>query len=180
MMLTITSKIGVTTLQLTCERSIMKNDIFNRILNQIAQNFPTETPVSDLEDQYGREQITTAFRHLCYLGLVDAHLVQSMEGEYYIGDAKLAPKGISHFGFDSGLGADVNSVVIKIHEDTIKKLIELKILEADLEPNLKKAFLQELATAPVAAIKDMALHLMKKGLENPQHLIELFRSIGSM
>ena len=78
---------------------------------------------------------------------------------------------------DGGLSAILGVVTIKLHDDTIKSLIESKILESDLPEPEKKRFLDHLRELPGEATKHLVLKLVDLGLEKAPTAIEVIGKV---
>jgi hypothetical protein len=110
--------------------------------------------------------------------LIDANLHYLEEhgllerGEFTVGHSariSLAPKitavGMDFLADDGGLSAILGVVTIKLHDNTIKSLIEGKILESDLPPPEKQRYLDQLRDLPAETTKHLVLKLVDLGLE---------------
>jgi hypothetical protein len=66
---------------------------------------------------------------------------------------------------DGGLSAVLGVQTIKIHDDTIKDLIEAKILVSDMPQEDKKRFIAKLKELPAETTKHLVLKLVDLGIE---------------
>lgn len=73
---------------------------------------------------------------------------------------------------DGGLSAILGVVTIKLHDDTIKALIEGRILQSDLPEPEKKRFLAQLRELPAETTKHLVLKLVDLGLDKAPTAIE--------
>lgn len=90
---------------------------------------------------------------------------------YYERDPKevlitITVKGIDFLEDDGGLAAILGVVTVRLHDDTIKSLIEAKIQEADLTPPDKKRYRDALRELPAESTKHLAMKLIDAGLAN--------------
>lgn len=74
-------------------------------------------------------------------------------------------RAIDFLADDGGLSAILGVVTIKLHDDTIKALIEAKILASDLPPPDKQRFLARLRSLPADATKHVVMKLVDLGLD---------------
>lgn len=114
---------------------------------------------------------TSFFGNLLYLeehGLVKSGLLQSHSGEFVLDSSslKVTAKGLDFLSDDGGLSAILGVVTIKLHDDTIKSLIEAKILDADLPQPDKRKYIDALRELPAESTKHLAMKLIDVGLEN--------------
>lgn len=63
------------------------------------------------------------------------------------------------------MGAILGVVTIRLHDDTIKELIQAKILRSDLPETEKKRYLDQLRELPAETTKHLVLKLVDLGLE---------------
>lgn len=91
--------------------------------------------------------------------------------------AKLTAKGVDFLQQDGGLSAILGVVTIKLHDDTIKALIETKIMESSLSQPDKHRYLDALRELPAETTKHLVLKLVDMGLEHKEAAIS---AIGSL
>ncbi len=159
------------------------------ILEALARLFPEGS--HDMDELLNRPN-TTARQTLVNVQYLAGHdLVSSGykrrgtisdDGFMAMGETCITAKGLDLLADDGGMGAVLGVVTIKIHDDTIRQLIERKVLDSDLPPPDKKRLLGQLRELPSETIKHLALKLVDKGLENGPQAIEwlqtAFRSLG--
>lgn len=78
----------------------------------------------------------------------------------------ITSKGIDFLEDDGGLAAVLDVVTVRLHDDTIKSLIEAKILEADLPLPDKERYVDALRELPAESTKHLAMKLIDVGLAN--------------
>lgn len=97
-------------------------------------------------------------------------LTAAYRGAKWRGNPVLSAR-LTHKGFDfiqdgGGLGAILDVVTVKLHEDTLKAIIESKLLASDLPEPEKKRFLSQLRELAGEATKHLALKLLDAGMDN--------------
>lgn len=78
--------------------------------------------------------------------------------------AKLTAKGVDFLQQDGGLSAILGVVTIRLHDDTIKALVEAKIMESDLPQPDKKRYIDALRELPAETTKHLVMKLVEMGL----------------
>jgi hypothetical protein len=110
--------------------------------------------------------------HLCV-----TEIQQSLDGHFSWGGAKITAKGIDFLEDDGGLSAILGVVTVRLEADTVKRLIEAKIDEAELPADEKikwKSFVSGLSeTSLQAATSD----LVQSGLHHIPNIIEMLRGL---
>jgi hypothetical protein len=121
-------------------------------------------------------------RNLVYLeahGLVRLVKAQLNSGAYSVGLATATEKGMDFLEEDGGLSAILGVVTVKLHDDTIKDLLALKIQESDLPPAEKQRWIDQLRELPAETTKHVVLKLVDLGLEKaPDALNAIGKLLG--
>lgn len=113
-------------------------------------------------------------------GLIEAGLTQYQDGEWGHHGAKITHRGLDFLADDGGLGAILGVVTIKLHDDTIRELIALKIQGSDLPASDKHRLLDQLRELRGESIKHLTMKLLDLGLENlPAALPVIQRALAS-
>lgn len=140
-----------------------------QILQALADVYPDlGTKALGALKQLAKEDVVIG--NLLYLeehGLIVSGVTRQFSG-FLIngGHLKITAKGLDFLSDDGGLSAILGVVTIKLHDDTIKSLIEAKILDADLPDPDKRKYLDALRELPAESTKHLAMKLIDAGLEN--------------
>jgi hypothetical protein len=97
-------------------------------------------------------------------GLVEGGIQFGTDGHAQIGAPRITHRGMDFIMGDGGLSAILGVVTIKLHEDTLKELIALKIQESTASQPDKKKWLDALRELPAESTKHLALKLIDLGL----------------
>jgi hypothetical protein len=117
--------------------------------------------------------------NLAYLdehGLIESNLQIGLDGHLSFGMPRITAKGMDFLADDGGLSAILGVVTIKIHDDTIKSLIQERIQASDLPETEKRRWFDALRELPAETTKQMAVELMKLGLLGVPHAL---RAVGT-
>lgn len=147
----------------------LNRDLQLSILRKLEDAYPDDAREAS-DEIFKLDSQDTVIANLLYLeahGLIVSGLGRSIGGNWHINSAQLS---ITHLGLDfladdGGLSAVLGVVTIKLHDDTIKNLVEAKILQSDLPPPEKKRWLDQLRSLPAETTKHLVLKLVDKGLE---------------
>jgi len=119
---------------------------------------------------YERNKLITNLLYLEEHGLIR----HGLERQDYVGGepayfqhqpAQITADGLDFLEADGGLSAILGVLTVRLHDDTIKTLIEAKILESDLSPADKQKFSARLRSLPADATKHLVMKLLDLGLE---------------
>ena len=94
--------------------------------------------------------------------------------------AKLTAKGVDFLQQDGGLSAILGVVTIKLHDDTIKDLIESKIMASNLSQPDKHRYLDALRELPAETTKHLVLRLVDMGLKHGEEAISAIGKLMGM
>ncbi|WP_122365696.1 hypothetical protein [Pseudomonas syringae group genomosp. 3] len=75
-------------------------------------------------------------------------------------------RGMDFLADDGGLSAILGVVTVKLHEDTIKSLVEAKVADSDLPQDEKDTILSVIRGLPAEATKRLTEKLLDLGMEN--------------
>jgi DNA-binding PadR family transcriptional regulator len=135
------------------------------LLTALADHYPNRYGIWKHFEHLSEQRIDANLAYLEEHGLLET-------GEMVIGrtatmrlEPKITAAGMDFLADDGGLSAILGVVTIKIHDDTIKSLVEGKILESDLPPPEKQRYLDQLRELPAETTKHLVLKLVDLGLE---------------
>ena len=118
--------------------------------------------------------------NLLYLqehGLVDAGLSQGMGGEYGSSGSKITAKGLDFLADDGGLTAVLGTVTVKLHADTIRDLLEVRIDNSSLPEEEKSRLKNRLSSISSEALKSITKTLVEKGIESLPNVAQWLQTI---
>ena len=139
------------------------------MLQMLEQCYPLPYPASILIGVTLPENESRYAANMAYLeahGLVDACIQISADHHFGFSDPTITAKGIDFLADDGGLSAILGVVTIKLHEDTIRKLVEQRIFGSDLPEPQKAGLISQLRALPSSAIELLAKRLIEKGMES--------------
>ncbi len=147
------------------------------ILQRYAEVYPSGTweKWTDLGD----DEMTVA-ANLHYLqehGLIKFRGQMGSSGDLIYQGGSITAKGMDFLADDGGLSAVLGVVTIKLHDDTIKALIEQRILTSDLPEPQKKRLIDRLRELRAETTKHLVLKLVDLGLEKAPGAIETIEKL---
>ncbi|NWC92650.1 MULTISPECIES: hypothetical protein [unclassified Pseudomonas] len=142
-----------------------------RILEACSEAYPgfiSDESWNELTDQVDEQTLGANFVYLYQHGLMEKAVDIGVDGHYSfnLGGMRCTQNGMDFLADDGGLGAVLGVVTIKIHGDTLREILERKILESDTPPAEKSRLVQGLKGLSVEATKHLTLKLLDKGLEH--------------
>lgn len=123
------------------------------------------------------EQCTGNLYYLRELSLVTLLDSEYISGERAIHLATITAKGLDFIEDDGGVGAILGTVTVKLHEDTLRQLIEAKVQASDLPAEQKSGILKALREAPGETTKQLITKLVDLGMENAPRAIPLIQTL---
>ncbi|GJI89905.1 hypothetical protein RugamoR1_30680 [Rugamonas sp. R1(2021)] len=98
-----------------------------------------------------------------------------------IANIAITAAGLDFLADDGGLTAILGTVTVKLHDDTIRNLIETRIQDSDLPPEEKTGLLHQLKELRGESIKHLTMKLLDAGLENlPAALPLIQKALGGL
>lgn len=110
-------------------------------------------------------------------GLVSLAASDYISGAKKIHNATITAKGIDFIEGDGGVTAILGIVTVKLHEDTLRQLIEAKVEASDLPAEQKSGVLKALREAPGETTKQLITKLVDLGMENAPRAIPLIQTL---
>ena len=155
---------------------MLNRDVQHRILTMLSDSYPT--PVSDPSEELGLDAKTGSqnLYYLAELGLITVSKERDIGPAYPTpAMATITAKGLDFLADDGGLGAILGTVTVKIHQDSIKQLLEDKIQQSDLTEQEKSGILKTLRELPSEAMSHLTTKLLDLGMGNLPAAGELIR-----
>jgi len=152
------------------DRSIQRD-----LLRSLADRYPQQAFMKDLPDFGGNTRAV----NLAYLqehGLVTVQWYASMEGREPIA-ASITAHGLDFLTDDGGLGAILGVVTVKLHDDTIRRLLIDKIEKADGDKSIKDQLIAKVKELPADALGSVAMTGLGAALDQAPNLLSLLRAI---
>lgn len=162
----------------------LDRNLQREILQILANAYPNPANADDLKAllaKSGEEVVTANMLYLEEHGLINAHSRRRSDGTFLnlAGEPLITHRGLDFLQDDGGLSAILGIVTIKIHDDTLRLLIEGRILQSDLSQPDKRRWLDQLRELPAETTKHLVLKLVDLGLENsPTALAAIGTALG--
>ncbi len=123
--------------------------------------FPQREMTEEEDDKY-----TANLLYLEAHGLIESGLEQFMDGTWGSTGARITARGLDFLADDGGLTSILGTVTVKLHDDTIRELVALRIEQSDLQPDEKAGLLGQLKALRGESMKHLTMRLLDAGLEN--------------
>jgi hypothetical protein len=150
----------------------------NKLLEMFAEAYPKSFDHRllrrDLDEEADAKYVANAV-YLKQHGLIDCEIIIHQSGDYDLGIPRITLKGVDYLAEDGGLSAILNVVTIKLHDQTIRDLLEAKITESTLDSADKPKWIAALKSLSGEAIKHLTMKLLDEGLNhapNALHAIQ--------
>lgn len=158
----------------------LNRELQKRILDAASDNYPrfaSHILFNEITSGYSESVLLANIVYLEQHGLIKENSVaRSYEGDIAFNPPACTHKGMDFLAEDGGLGAILNTVTVKLHEDTLREMIESKILQSDLPKKEKETFVQSLKKLPADSIKHLTMKLLDKGVESSPAILALIVS----
>ena len=146
-----------------------------KILRKLADSYPSYLNCLGWLNQIVSEDKEKYAANMLYLeghGLVKSRVQIGLSGDLLCPlPPEITSKGIDFITDDGGISAILGVVTIKFHEDTIRDIIEAKIMSSSMVPPDKRKFVDALRQLPGESIKHLTMRLLDLGLDNWQEAL---------
>lgn len=139
------------------------------LLKKLADSYPQTTNIQRWESESPGTNCNLAY--LSEHGLCDFNTAGTYLGDIPI-SARITAKGMDFLADDGGLSAILGVVTIRLHDDTIKAIIETRIMQSDLPEPAKKRMIDRLRSLGGEATKHLLLKSLDYGLDKAPDAIE--------
>lgn len=122
----------------------------------LAESYPKHHDIKDIFEKFDSDDEEKYLANIVYLdehGLIESSIQFGIDGHAMCEIPKITHKGMDFLADDGGLSAILGIVTIKLHDETIRELIALRI-EKENPPN-KRELLDQLRSLPGGAIKHL-------------------------
>ncbi len=134
-----------------------------KFLKELADAYPQEVFYNDVKKAPDKWKAYENYRYLKEHGLVEGRQIDFVSGEISF-SVKATAKGIDFIN-ENGLSQILGVVTVKLHEDTIRDMIALRIQDSSLPKEKKSHLLSSLKSLPADAIRHLTMRLLDKGLD---------------
>lgn len=94
--------------------------------------------------------------------------------------AKITADGLDFLEADGGLGAILNVITVKFDAESIRKLIEEKILQSPIAKEEKESLLGKVRGFSGDVLKTIVLKLVEIGVEKPEQITKLIDMLSKL
>lgn len=143
----------------------LDRDLQRQLLQNFADIYPGRGQAGNWDQ--GPEAVNANLSYLIEHGLINAAAISHpISGPVRIANIAITAAGLDFLADDGGLSAILGVVTIKLHDETIRSLIESRIEEADLPAEEKTGLLHQLRELRGESIKHLTMKLLDVGMEN--------------
>lgn len=148
----------------------LDRDLQLELLNKFEPHYPIPQPLGAWER---RSEVEANLYYLIEHDLIEAKILRTTTGIQF-GNIKLTKGGMDFLAGDGGLSAILGVVTIKLHDETVRNLVETRIRDADIPPAEKTGLLAQLRSLGGESVKHLTMKLLDAGVDN---LPEVIRAI---
>ncbi|GAA3721261.1 hypothetical protein GCM10022421_32300 [Oceanisphaera sediminis] len=153
----------------------LQNAILKR-LNEDAFELVHWDDIKGLADD--EKNATQCLIYMEHHGLVELITTTLLEGGTKVEAAKITGDGQDYIDPEGGLGAELNVLTVNLHEDTLRRLLELGIAQGNISQAEKSRVKTQIQALPADSIKHLTMKLMDWGLENAPRAIQLISTLS--
>lgn len=144
----------------------MDRDAQRRILTGLAEIYPQMADPDSLQAEVGGDDYDKNLFYLQEHGLVKVGITDLMDGGIVFGPPRITAKGMDFLENDGGMSAILNTVTVRLHDDTIRDLLIRQVDKAEGPAPLKAQLIAAIRAAPAKALSQVADHAVRQGIES--------------
>lgn len=139
------------------------------VLEALNGFYPAYAPASAFDGllaEMSMQDLAGIVQHLQELGLVTAkvHIANDGSGRAMVFGAKIEARGRDYLKADGGLAAELDTVVVRLHADTIRALLDAYIEQTDLDASAKRKLSEAVRNLPAKGLEEAVVALAREGL----------------
>lgn len=124
-------------------------------------------------DKFGRlgypQAVKAEVEYLVGHGLAKAEFL-SLEGT--VAWAQITSKGRDFVDPSGGMGAELNVVTVKLHEDTLRQIFINRVKASDADETVKSKLVDQLKALPAEGLSKLAEKALEEGLRYMPHALQ--------
>lgn len=157
---------------------ILDRSLQKRLLSELADFYPERVSLESLIESFPGESAEKNLHYLIEHGLVDAQILAMANGTTKLGHPRINHRGMDFLADDGGLAAVLGTVTVKLHEDSIRALLEARVEELDEDQGTKDQVRAAIRSAPANALRQVSEYAIQKGLENLPNAASLLQALS--
>ena len=150
------------------------------ILTALAENFGKDEPGHGAYEtlfEHDKEKFVANALYLEGHGLIESGLMETSNGYRKQRDARITERGIDFLLDDGGLSAILGVVTIKLHQDTLRDLIEARIEASNATEAEKNKLISHLRSLPIDAAKAATTQVAVEALKQIPNIVPLLSKL---
>lgn len=160
--------------------ALLDRDLQKNILESLRDTYPEKCNIDAFLDVTNGQHQANLF-YLEEHGLIESGATRNnMDGRRQMLIAQITANGLDFIEDDGGLGAILNVVTVKMDAESIKTILESKILESELPANEKETAIHKIKSFSSDVLKSIIIKLVEKGIERPDQIGVLIEAIGKV
>jgi|GEM_PF-1303667 len=160
----------------------MDTEIYKKILGVLADAYPVPVAGASLLRELAdveKKVVIQEVAHLQELGMLTAAIHISSDGanKCTLGTAKITAKGRDYLKPDGGLSAELNTLLVKVHAQTIKDILNAQIELSELNSSTKSKLKEAVKNLPAHTLQEVVTGLVQRGLESSPGAIHWLQTL---
>lgn len=156
---------------------MLDRDLQHRMLEAMAEIYPNRADMNHLLNKFQGMPVTINLYYLQEHRLVDVQIQAMNDGGFSCGDPRITHIGMDFLADDGGMAAILGAVTVKLHDETIRSLMEKRVRDSSESESVKQAAFNAIREAPASAIKQVSEFAIQKGLESLPRITQLLEML---
>lgn len=151
-------------------------EILRRALDSAPMSLEAEDYIGDLSKQWEARDIAATLIYLARHGLIETGTQLGIGGYISWGYVEITHKGIDFMRPDGGLGALLNVVTVRLHEDSIKALFIDRINQSTEPDSVKKSLIKQVRDLPAEGLKTLTTTALQAAMTHLPNAMSLLHT----
>lgn len=115
------------------------------------------------------DEFKHAIAEVIYLrdhGLIQVDIQQYYDGEWFASPARITTKGHDYRSEDGGLTRELNVVTVRLHEDTLRRMLINQVESSDADSTVKGKLIDQLKALPAELVLKLSEQALDQALRH--------------
>lgn len=163
---------------------LLERDYYIDVLQKLAETAPDHMGSVEWFQEKANENLKKYIVNLQYLEqkwLVVSHIIRSVDGKYSCAfPPELTADGWDYTSQEGGVRANIDTITVKIHENTLAQLIYAINQSQNMDQPLKDRLVSAAKSLPEKAMSSLVTQLIGVALSHPEKVVSLFQSVSHL
>lgn len=155
----------------------MDRELQREILLTLKNVYPNHLLVDSLSAEVGKDVHKRELFYLHGHGLIAAEVFEAVGNGWQIEGPRITHIGLDFLEADGGVSAILNTLTIRLHEDTIRDLLIERVEQSQESQSVKSRLVEAIRKAPADVISQLTSRAAQEGIERLPDVLPQLRAL---